>query len=164
MSMEIYRIVFEKYSDKLYAPGFAGRWNYEGELVIYAAASRSLASMENMVHKMGQGVLGARFVFMILEIPDDLPLKIITQQALPSNWKLDSSYAITQPLGSDWYKAGETLLLRVPSAVVPSENNFVLNARHPDFSKVIIKHKEPFGYDYRFVAIDKELTRRIKQA
>src|SRR5215217_2948594 len=98
--MEVYRIVFEKFADQLYAPGFSGRWNYDSEYVIYAASSRSLASMENMVHKMGQGILGTRFTVMVLEIPDILPVKIITIPELPANWKLASNYADTQPLGS----------------------------------------------------------------
>jgi RES domain-containing protein len=162
--MEIYRIVLERYSDRLYAPGFSGRWNYDGEFVIYAASSRSLAAMENMVHKMGQGILGTNFTFMVLEVPDNLPITQITAQDLPANWKLENSYADTQPIGSDWYKAGETLLLKVPSAVVPSEYNFVLNARHPDFPQVKIKHKEPFIYDYRFVTMDKELVKGKKRS
>jgi len=109
--MEIYRIVLERYADKLYAPGFTGHWNYDGEFIIYAASSRSLAAMENMVHKMGQGILGTNFVVMVLGIPDDLVVTNITVQDLPTGWKLESSYADTQPLGSAWYKASETLLL-----------------------------------------------------
>jgi len=161
--MEIYRIVLERYADRLYAPGFSGRWNYDGEFVIYAASSRSLAAMENMVHKMGQGVLGTNFVVMVLDIPDNLSITNIAIPELPFGWKLASSYADTQPIGSDWYKKSETLLLKVPSAVVPGEYNFVINARHPDFSKVTIKRKEPFEYDYRFVAIDKELIKGKKR-
>ena len=161
--MELYRIVFERYADRLYAPGFSGRWNNDGQFVIYAGSSRSLASMENMVHKMGQGVLGAKFVVMILDVPDHLPIKTITQQQLPAGWKLESSYSQTQPLGSAWYETGETLLLKVPSAIVPAEFNFVLNARHPDFAQVKLKIKEPFVYDYRFISIDKELVSRKKK-
>ncbi|MDB5262819.1 MAG: hypothetical protein JWQ14_2100 [Adhaeribacter sp.] len=160
--MELYRIVFERFADRLYAPGFSGRWNHDGQFVIYAASSRSLASMENMVHKMGQGVLGTKFTMMVLEVPDNLPTTTITPQELPANWKLASSYALTQPLGSVWYETGATLLLKVPSAVVPAEYNFVLNARHPDFAKVLVKAREPFVYDYRFISIDKELTGRKK--
>lgn len=155
--MELYRIVFERFADRLYAPGFSGRWNYDGQFVIYASSSRSLASMENMVHKMGQGILGAKFVVMILDIPNELPITTITPQELSTGWKLESSYTQTQPIGSAWYEAAETLLLKVPSAVVPAEYNFVLNARHPDFTQVILKSKEPFVYDYRFISIDKEL-------
>jgi RES domain-containing protein len=161
--MELYRIVFERFADRLYAPGFSGRWNYDGQFVIYSGSSRSLASMENMVHKMGQGVLGAKFMVMVLEIPDNLPITTITPQELPAGWKLESSYSQTQPLGSAWYEAGGTMLLKVPSAIVPAEYNFVLNARHPDFAKVKLKTKEPFVYDYRFISIDKELVSRKKK-
>lgn len=157
--MEIYRIVLERFADRLYAPGFSGRWNYDGEFVIYTAASRSLAAMENMVHKMGQGVLGTNFIIMVLEISDNLPVTQISIQDLPAHWKLESTYTETQPLGSAWYQTNETLLLKVPSAVVPSENNYVLNARHPDFPQVKIKYKEPFVYDYRFVEMDKVLLK-----
>lgn len=160
--MEVYRTVFERFADSLYAPGISGRWNYEGEFVVYAASSRSLSSMENMVHKMGQGMLGARFTMMVLEIPDALPRTTISRQQLPESWKLESSYALTQPLGSQWYQSGESLLLEVPSALVPAEKNFVLNARHPDFAQVKIKALEPFVYDYRFVAFDKDLQKLKK--
>ena len=65
-------------------------------------------------------------------------------------------------MGSAWYRSNETLLLKVPSAVVPTEHNYVINARHPDFAQVQIKTREPFAYDYRFVAIDKELVQGKK--
>lgn len=83
--MEAYHIVLEKFSDRLYAPGFSGRWNYDGEWVIYAASSRSLASLENMVHKMRQGVLSAKFTIMVLDIPDALPVTTLTRQNLPAD-------------------------------------------------------------------------------
>ena len=157
--MELYRIVFRKFADKLFAPGFSGRWNEEGQFVIYTASNRSLASLENMVHKMGQGILGSSFIMMVLELPDKLPVTTINRNELPRDWKLESSYSITKPIGSAWYEEAETLLLKVPSALVPEENNFVLNARHPDFSKVQIRKREPFVYDHRFVALDKELVK-----
>jgi RES domain-containing protein len=160
--MEVYRTVFEWFADDLYAPGISGRWNYEGELVIYAASSRSLSSMENMVHKMGQGMLGSRFTMMVLEVPEAMPITTVSRRDLPEEWKLDSSYALTQPLGSQWYQTQKTLLLEVPSALVPAENNYVLNARHADFAKVKILAREPFVYDYRFVAFDKALQKARK--
>jgi RES domain-containing protein len=161
--MELYRIVFERFADRLYAPGYSGRWNYEGEFVLYAGSNRSLAYLENMVHKMGQGVLGSTFTVMVLELPDALPVTAITTQDLPEDWKLGSSYRVTQPIGSRWYEAGQNLLLKVPSAVVPTEYNFVLSARHPDFGKVVIKAREPFQYDHRFIQMDKELVRGRKK-
>ena len=123
--------------------------------VVYTASNRSLASLENLVHKVGQGVLGASFVMVVLELPDNLPLTILTRADLPPDWNLGSSYQLTQPLGSAWYEAGETLMLKVPSAVVPEEYNVVLNARHPDFTKAQINERKPFRYDHRFVAMEK---------
>ncbi|WP_017734081.1 RES family NAD+ phosphorylase [Nafulsella turpanensis] len=160
--MEVYRIVFEKFADRLFAPGYSGRWNMEGQFVVYTASNRSLASLENMVHKMGQGIMGASFVMMVLEVPEGVPCTEIARSALPKDWKLESSYSLTQPLGAEWYEEGKTLLLKVPSAVVPEEFNFVLNARHPDFSAVKIKAREPFRYDHRFVAMEKELLKKNK--
>ena len=160
--MELYRIVFEKFADRLFVPGYSGRWNEEGQFVIYTASNRSLASLENMVHKMGQGILGASYIMMVLELPDNLSITTKGRRELPEDWKLESSYQISQPIGSAWYEAGNTLLLRVPSALVPEESNFVLNARHPDFSKVQIKQREPFVYDHRFVKVDKELVKGRK--
>ena len=156
-------MVLERFADRLYTPGFSGRWNYDGEFVLYAGSNRSLCSLENMVHKMGQGVLGTKFTMMVLELPDDLPITTLSPADLPEDWKLSSSYSITQPIGSRWYEAGETLLLKVPSAVVPTEYNVVLNARHPDFSKVTIKAREAFVYDFRFVEMDLKLTRKDKR-
>jgi RES domain-containing protein len=161
--VEVFRIVFEKFADRLFAPGFSGRWNYDGEFVVYAGSNRSLCSLENMVHKMGQGVMGARFTVMVLELPDEVGVTPITLRDLPADWNLGSNYSVTQPLGSRWYEAGQTLLLKVPSAVVPAENNFVINARHPDFAKVKIKAREPFQYDHRFLQMDKELARTKKK-
>lgn len=130
--------------------------------MVYTASNRSLASLENMVHKMGQGIMGASFVMMVLGLPDALPVTTISRQELPEDWKLESSYGLTQPLGAAWYEAGRTALLKVPSAVVPEEFNYVLNARHPDFPKVQITRREPFSYDHRFVALEKELVKGRK--
>ncbi|MFC6999664.1 RES family NAD+ phosphorylase [Rufibacter roseus] len=161
--MHLYRIVFERFADRLYAPGFSGRWNYDGEFVIYAGSSRSLASMENMVHKMGQGILGGRFTIMVLEVPNKASVTVVSQKDLPKSWKVESHYALTQPIGSAWYQKGESLLLQVPSAIVPAENNFVLNARHPEFAQVQIIAREPFEYDHRFIFFDKTLAGKKKE-
>ena len=84
--------------------------------------------------------------------------QLLSRGELPEDWKLESSYKLTQPRGSAWYEAGKAALLKVPTAVVPEEFNFVQNARHPDFPKVKIVRREPFRYDHRFVTIEMELV------
>jgi RES domain-containing protein len=55
----------------------------------------------------------------------------------------------TQKLGSEWFKGGSALLLRVPSVVVPSEHNFVLNPAHPDCKALKISPPKPFSFHPR---------------
>jgi RES domain-containing protein len=43
-----------------------------------------------------------------------------------------------------WAESGDTVVLEVPSAVVPGEHDFLLNPRHPDFHRLTIGHPEPF--------------------
>jgi len=52
-------------------------------------------------------------------------------------------------LGSEWLGAGKTLLLKVPSVIVPHEYNYVLNPKPPGFSRLKIHKAEPFGFDSR---------------
>ncbi len=60
-------------------------------------------------------------------------------EMLPSfykyNWTLKRE--LTQGYGSDWFTAGKTPFLKVFSAVLPTETNFILNTAHPDYSKII---------------------------
>jgi RES domain-containing protein len=41
--------------------------------------------------------------------------------------------------------------LVVPSAIVPGEENVILNPRHPEFRKVKVVGEEGFGFDARLV-------------
>lgn len=47
--MELYRIVYKKFADRVYVPGFSGRWNDEGQFVVYTASNCSLSALENIV-------------------------------------------------------------------------------------------------------------------
>lgn len=42
-----------------------------------------------------------------------------------------------------------TAVLCVPSIVVPSEYNYLLNPPHPEFSRIQIAKPEPFAFDPR---------------
>jgi RES domain-containing protein len=43
----------------------------------------------------------------------------------------------------------KSLLLQVPSAIVPKEYNFLLNPLHPQFNAVKVVDMEPFTFDLR---------------
>jgi RES domain-containing protein len=52
-------------------------------------------------------------------------------------------------LGTDWLKSLKSLMLRVPSAVIPNEVNLIINPMHKDMKYVKIIHVEDFTYDKR---------------
>lgn len=149
--MLVYRICLAKYADGLFTSGQRARWNYPDEFILYTAASRSLAYPENIVHRSGEG-LNAAFRVMVIDLPDDLPVAFIDEPALPTDWASAGSYGRCQPLGSAWYTARRSAVLRVPSSIVPTECNFLLNTRHPDFGRVRLLAQEPFQFDARLKA------------
>jgi RES domain-containing protein len=72
---------------------------------------------------------------------------------LPNNWRNLQAYSQLQLIGSNWYKAQNSLLLEVPSAVIPQESNYIINTEHPDFSKKIrINRIEDYFWDNRLLS------------
>jgi len=54
--------------------------------------------------------------------------------------------------GTRWVRERRSVVLRVPSTMIPSESNFVLNPEHPDFqSAVRIGVAQPFAFDRRLL-------------
>ena len=133
--MLAYRITLKQYSNKLFAPGFAGRWNGSGRKVIYCAESIPLAFLENMVRRQGVG-FNDDFKIMILEIPDNLKIQQILPGDLPAGWRQFTDYSKCQPIGNAWYDEGILPLMKVPFAVLPESFNYVINSIHPDFKEI----------------------------
>jgi RES domain-containing protein len=149
----LYRICLAKYADGLFASGYRARWNFKDQFVIYCAASRALACLENVVHRSGEG-LNEQFRVLVIDVPDDLLVEEIKLTDLPADWAKASRYALCQPLGSQWYEARRSPVLRVPSSIVPQESNYLLHSRHPDFPRIQIVAREPFSFDARIKAAD----------
>lgn len=150
--MEVFRITKEKYTNTLYAPAVPGRWNEKGEEVIYTASSRSLACLENLVHKSGRGGT-TTYRTMVIEIPDTLAIQEVNLNDLTEDWNQIPLCKECQEIGSDWYASKNTPVLKVPSAVIPDEYNYVLNARHSDFKKILLKRILPFSFDRRLLPV-----------
>jgi len=134
--MLIYRIVHKLYAT-LFASGLKGRWNNTGNKVIYAAESIPLAFLENMVRRQGVG-FNDDFKIMIIEIPDNISIETISVNQLNPTWRNPNDYSQCLPLGEKLFNEGKSLLLKVPSAVMPEAHNYVINTLHPDFQKVVL--------------------------
>lgn len=146
--MRVYRITKAIYADRLVASGGAARWNARGRFVIYTAATRALACLENVVHRSGEG-LQDNFRVMVIDIPDTLPIETIAPASLPPNWFDFQNYVYCQQWGEEWLQTGTSAVLQVPSAIIPNEWNYLLNPGHPDFSKIQLVRTEPFAFDPR---------------
>lgn len=146
--MLVYRIILTKYANALIASGRAARWNPNDVEVVYTASSRSLACLENVVHRTK---LGLTLVFSILtiEIPDSIKIRRIKLADLPENWDDYEQMSKTQAMGSDWINGGETAVLEVPSSIVNEEVNYLVNPKHQDFAKIKIVKTQPFVFDSR---------------
>jgi len=147
--MTVYRIAKEEYSTALKASGYATRWNHKGSFVIYSAASRSLACLENLVHRSGEGN-NALYRVMIIQIPENIGVTIIDEGNLKAGWKNAESELYCRNIGADWLSTAATAILKVPSVLIKNEFNFVINSNHPDFKKIKLTGTEDFIFDQRF--------------
>ena len=130
------------------ASGRAARWNPNEVEMIYTASSRSLACLENVVHRNQFG-LSQIFSVMLIECPDDLEIKKINLNELPADWKDYNQMIVTQRMGAKWIKEGETAILSVPSSIIEEEVNYLLNPKHKDFDRIRIIEIRPFIFDER---------------
>ena len=129
---------------------YPGRWHHAGTAVVYCSESRALVAVEQLVH-LHRNRLPPNFVCFGVEIPADFDIREVQTQELPTEWRLQPGPQELRDVGTQWAERGETPVLRVPSAVVPGEHNFLLNPRHPDFSRVSISDPEPFELDVRLL-------------
>ena len=146
--MEVYRITLSKWAGKLVGSGYPARWNSKGRFVVYTAGSRSLATLENLVHRSGAG-LNKNFKVITIHIPKEIKVKSIRQNSLEKNWTRFNKVSETRNRGDHWIDSKTSAVLKVPSAIIPDESNYLLNPAHPDFFKIQILKTEAFVFDSR---------------
>ena len=122
-----------------------GRWNPPGAAVVYCSASLALAAFETFVH-MGDEGRELEFVSFEVQIPPSL---VETLERLPKGWRAATPHDASMRIGAKWVKEQRSAVLCVPSVLVPSEKNYLLNPAHPDFRKVAISRAKKFSFDPR---------------
>ena len=147
--MTVYRITTAQWSKQLTASGNPARWSSRGTFVIYTAESRALACLENLVHRSGEGD-NALFKVMVINLPDSLKTETADLKILKKDWYAMNNYAYCQAIGDRWVREAKTAVIKVPSAVIKQEYNYLLNPNHPDFKKIIFAAIEGFDFDQRF--------------
>jgi RES domain-containing protein len=129
---------------------YPGRWHHAGTPVVYCSESRALAALEQLVH-LHRNRLPPHLVCFPVEIPDDLPITRVRVHDLPADWRAYPGPTELRDIGTHWAEARETVVLQLPSVVVPGEHNLLLNPRHPEFRRLVLGDPEPFELDERLV-------------
>lgn len=148
--MKVYRITTTKWSTTLQPSGFPGRWNSKGVFMLYTSSSIALASLENLVHRSGEG-LNQNFKTIEIHIPAKLKVAEVKMDQLPMKWFEYEHYSITQKIGDDWINGLTSPVLKIPSAIIKLEHNYLINPRHKDFSQITINQIEDFEFDPRLI-------------
>jgi len=148
--MIVYRIAKTRYSRDLTGEGarlHGGRWNHILTPCIYTSESRALALLEFTVNINIDAMPGGLSITSI-EIPDDSWTEP-KRAMLPADWMHVPSPSSTKDFGTKLLKMAEAPVLRLPSAVIPLEYNFILNPLHPESRNFKIVAVEEFVYDVR---------------
>ena len=151
--MLVYRITGAKHSGDLTGTGaavYGGRWNRKGTRVLYTGETKEIALLESIVHMPLMIVPELKII--TLEIPDSSIMRI-RAGGLPENWYEYPAPAILSEIGEKWVKEGKTVALMVPSCVIHSANNVVLNCRHPEYARVNLTDSKEFHFDTRLKRI-----------
>jgi RES domain-containing protein len=126
-----------------------GRWNSKGTAVVYAAESESLAMLEMLVH-LGAGAALASYVVIRCDFDEALVTDVDTT-ALSSAWRTFPSPPELAAIGDAWVSLATSAVLRVPSALVASEVNYLFNPQHSEFKNIGIGAPSSFSFDRRLL-------------
>lgn len=144
--MRLWRI--SNYADLSGAGGlhFSARWHTKGREIIYAAEHSAGALSEFLVHTNLEDI-PASFQLITIEIDDGLKIENILPHQLPLGWA--ENKGITRTIGNNWLNGNSSLLLRVPSVIVPDAYNMLINPNHADAAKMRLVKSEHVPLDSR---------------
>ena len=147
--MLLYRITRCIYANDLSGTGarlYGGRWNNIGKAMVYTASSQSLAILEALVH-LPTAIIPDDFCLVTIDAPENV--FVADTSLFPPNWNAYPEPEILKRTGDFFLKQNKQLLMKVPSAIVKEEFNYLINPQHPGISKVKIVKSEPFTFDER---------------
>ncbi len=149
--MLLYRISKEKYIRDLSGEGarkYGGRWNHKGTPVLYTSEHISLAALEVLVH-VPVISLPKDLKLLKLRISDEASREEVDPSTLLANWKDYPAPTDLKDLGTKWAESRNSLLLKVPSAVISSEWNYLISPLHEEFEQITIVEVVDFTFDTR---------------
>lgn len=129
----------------------AGRWHSKGRRVVYLSDHPASALLEVLVHlEVDVEDLPTHYQLLTIEAPDGIMISSADEDSMDSGWRDD--IAATRAFGDEWLRDGASALLRVPSAIVPASDNYLLNPAHADAARLLIVSAMQAPFDRRLVA------------
>jgi RES domain-containing protein len=152
--VQVWRILRRRYlRDALSGRGglvVSGRWHSRGRLIVYTSESLALSALEVLVHSESD-LAPPDLMSVAIDIPDDVPVSRMNSRRLPQRWRRHPAPGSLQRLGDRWLAAQRTAVMQVPSAVIPSEHNYLINPTHPASRRVRIISVSRFSFDARLI-------------
>jgi RES domain-containing protein len=129
----------------------SGRWHTARRLVTYASESLALAGLEVLVH-CDVDLLPPDLLAIEIFVPKSVKLFELSVSELPRTWRKYPAPASLQRIGNAWLDRASGCVLRVPSAIIATESNFLINPKHPDLKKLRVVRRFDFRFDSRLVS------------
>ena len=149
--MIVFRLCHSKYSKDLSGTGaekYSGRWNSRGTAMVYTCISRALCALEITVHTP-LGNIPQNLSLISIEIPDNTKILELKNSQLNQDWKSLPHSNSTQTIGDQFIYENKFLIMKVPSAVIQGEFNYLINPHHKDMNTIKIIEIEQFNFDER---------------
>ncbi len=136
--LKLWRVCAKDYAATAFngqgAADHPGRWNGRGTRLVYLSESLAGATLEWFAYALNAKPGREYVYFEVSALPEDV-LELQTQ-SLPQDWNSYPHPVSTQALGDEWIQSKASVLLRVPSVLVPESHNFLLNPLHPNFAQL----------------------------
>jgi len=149
-----WRITPARYKDAAFngegAKEYGGRFNRVGTPMVYTSESLALATLE-LLTKINSRSRAKGRVCLAVRL-DEAQVFVRNEDDLPEGWDARPYGPTSQEIGDAWIRSQASLVLRVPSIVIPREHNYLINPRHPDASDLEIGDPEPLGLDPRILS------------
>jgi RES domain-containing protein len=154
--MKLWRLVPEKWASTAFTGEGArlhgGRWNSVGTPMVYLSSSLSLAALEVLVHADPED-LPDPYSACAIEVPAAVVATIekVDPPKISPDWRSDSPPGALRSFGDTWVREARSVLVELPSVIIPSEQNFLLSPAHGDSGKLTRLSPERFTFDPRLM-------------
>ncbi|MFT5219988.1 MAG: RES domain-containing protein [Planctomycetota bacterium] len=127
-----------------------GRWHNKGIPVVYLSESPSLAMLETLVNfELDINEVPENYRLLEIDYPGSQGIQQLADDSLIDGWRQSDEY--TRAIGDEWLSAMHSVLLRVPSVIVPHSFNYLLNPRHELASSAKILSCQDHPFDLRLI-------------